>query len=108
VRLLFRTLSFSFCLAKGAKKVEVKYVTAQERKEQAAAAAGGGGGSSNVIFDMRGPNARILQTEQVSIGGFESDIRAFHSRCSCALTSCSMTGPFLSWSTTCTAAASDR
>jgi hypothetical protein len=48
-------------LPKGAKKVEVKYITAQERKEQAAAA----GGSSSVIFDMRGPNARILQTEQV-------------------------------------------
>jgi hypothetical protein len=50
-----------FDLSKGAKKVEVKYITAQERKEQAAAA----GGSSSVIFDMRGPNARILQTEQV-------------------------------------------
>jgi hypothetical protein len=47
----------------GARKVEVKYITAQERKEQAAAA---GSGSASVIFDMRGPNARILQTEQVS------------------------------------------
>jgi hypothetical protein len=46
--------------SKGAKKAEVKYITAQERKEHATAAAG-----SSVIFDMRGPNARILQTEQV-------------------------------------------
>ncbi len=48
-------------MSQGAKKAEVKYMTAQERKEQAAAA----GGGSSVIFDMRGPNARILQTEQV-------------------------------------------
>lgn len=38
----------------------MKYITAQDRKEHATAAAG-----SSVIFDMRGPNARILQTEQV-------------------------------------------
>jgi hypothetical protein len=53
----------------GAKKVEVKYITAQERKEQAAAA---GSGGASVIFDMRGPNARILQTEQVSDVSFTS------------------------------------
>jgi hypothetical protein len=47
---------------KGAKKAEVKYITAHERKEHTAAA---GSSSSGVIFDMRGPNARILQTEQV-------------------------------------------
>jgi hypothetical protein len=52
---------FGFDFSKGAKKVEVKYITAQERKDQAGAA----GSSSSVIFDMRGPNARILQTEQV-------------------------------------------
>ncbi len=50
--------------AQGAKKVEVKYISAQDRKEQMAAASSSN--SSSVIFDMRGPNARILQTEQVS------------------------------------------
>ena len=51
---------------KGAKKAEAKYITAQERKEQQAAAAVGSSSSSSsssVIFDMRGPNARILQTD---------------------------------------------
>jgi hypothetical protein len=56
-------VNVTFFVVQGAKKVEVKYVTAQDRKEQAAAS---GSSSSSVIFDMRGPNARILQTEQVS------------------------------------------